>query len=289
MKKGIALLITLGFLTILSGLIAYIFTINQKSFELASQIDSFNQDSILFVDIKKMLDSYVKDINSSGDLSNFLVGLPGLKDEKNDLFLEVKISALNGKININSLLVNKKIDKSLTGLLIDICNRYNVLDSDFLISLILDTIDLDDVERVAQSEISLVDVKFKNGKITNSRHFKQILNYYTNIVKDTNAKRVPWDEIIFFGEVKKDILDCDRLENDIVLSLGYDPNRFTGCQDLNDSKNLEKYNLSSFNKKNDYFVKVDLGYSIEEGKLNSISFNYNLKSMKCSNIVLKGR
>ena len=85
MKKGIALLITIGFLTILTALIGYMFSISQKSFDVVDKVEAINQSSIIFADVKAILDSYAKKIEDSEDLDMFLAGIPTIYNQKSKL------------------------------------------------------------------------------------------------------------------------------------------------------------------------------------------------------------
>ena len=101
MKKGIALLITIGFITVLTALLGYMFAISKKSFDEVNKIESKNQSFIMFKDIKTILDRYTFDIKDSDDLSKFLLGLNPfyIHSKKNKLSLDIKIEP-NDKISL---------------------------------------------------------------------------------------------------------------------------------------------------------------------------------------------
>ena len=110
MRKGIALLITMGFITVLTGIIAYMFSITGGVFDEAIKVDAKNQRTILLRDIKSILDSKVDDIKDSEDLSNLLLGMPPFYDKKSELSLHVELEYLSDRVNLNSLLIKKKED-----------------------------------------------------------------------------------------------------------------------------------------------------------------------------------
>ncbi len=284
MKKGIALLITIGFITILTALIAYMFSLSEKVFDEVEKSEVKNQSAIIYFDVKSILNTSARDINDSNDLSNFLTGTPPFYDKNSGLSLDVELAPLNNKVNINSILINNKIDKNMVEFLQNICETYNILDSSFFIDLVLDTIDKDDVSRQAMSEISREDIKFSNGKIVNFSHFKTLLRYYVSKVNDKNILYVPWDRLIFFGDTQKDIVDCDRMSKELVNVLGFNSGDFTGCGDLKDpdyAKIAAKYGLQSFKKVNNYYILVKIYYQVNSIS-NRVAFVYNIKTKEAS-------
>lgn len=283
MKKGIALLITIGFIVVLTALIAYIFTLSNRAFEEVNSVEKRDQSQVLFSDVKKILDSYVGEIEDDKDFSNFLSGTPPFYDSKSGLWLEVEIKPLSDKININSILVNKKVNKNIVLFLQNICETYNILDPNFFISLILDSIDEDSVEREALSEISLHKINYSNGSIYDKSQFKVLENYYADVVQDKNIFSVPWGQLIYFGGKDLGMVDCDRMSKELIFLLGLDSENFTGCSDLNSSKeNREiaiKYNLKKFSKENNYDILVKIYYQINSIK-DRASFIYDMKTKR---------
>ena len=279
MKKGIALLITIGFIVILTALIAYIFTLSNKAFEEVNNVQKRDQCQLLFSDVKKLLDSYSNEIEDDKDFSNFLSGMPPFYDDKSGLGLEVEIKPLSDKININSILVNKNIVQFLQ----NICETYNILDPSFFISLILDTIDEDTLEREALSEISLHKIKYSNGTVYDKTQFKTLEKYYADVAQDKNIFSVPWERLIYFGGKNSGIVDCDRMSKELISSLGLDSENFAGCSDLNSSKENRqialKYNLKKFNKENNYYILVNIYYQINSIK-DRVSFIYDMKTKR---------
>jgi len=283
MKKGIALLITIGFIVILTALIAYIFTLSNRAFEEVNNVQKRDQGQVLLSDVKKLLDSYTSEIENDKDFSNFLSGTPPFYDDKSGLGLEVIIKPLSGKININSILINKKVDKNIVQFLQNVCETYNILDPSFFISLILDTVDEDTLEREALSEISLHKIRYSNGSIYNKTQFKALEKYYADVVQDKNIFSVPWEQLIYFGSKNSGIVDCDRMSKKMIFLLGLDSENFTGCSDLNSSKENRqialKYNLKKFSKANNYYILVKIYYQINSIK-DRASFIYDMKTKR---------
>lgn len=288
MKKGIVLLLTLGFIAILSVLISFVLSLTNRIYGEVNSVHIKNQSFILFSDIKKLLDDYSDQIENDNDFTNFLLGAPPFYDDKSKLGLNVEITPLNNRININSILIDKKINNNLIQFLKNVCEKYNILDPNFFISLVLDTIDEDNLEREALSEISLQNLKYSNGAIYDMNQFIILEKYYANTVQDKNIFRVPWEKLIYFGEKNSTILDCKRVNKELIFLIGLNSNNYSGCSDLNNTKNKDiskKFNLKRFNKENHYYVLVKIYYQINDIK-DKASFVYDVKTKKVSNFEL---
>ncbi len=286
MKKGIALLITLGFITLLTALIAYLFSINEELFGTFEDIDTINQSAILFEDYKRILDSKIEKIENDTDLEGLFLTIPPVVDPKSGLSTQVSIEPLSNKMDLNRIFYKGKIDKSIIKFLENVSEIYNISDIHFLISLILDTVDTDDEEREPYSEIVLEDKKFSNGKVVNSAHFFKLLNYYAKNIHDDSVLKVPWDKMVYFGSGKKGFLDCDRMSRELENALGLDIENFRGCDDLNTTQNHKialDFNLKRYNKVLNYEILVKIGYQLDD-KEDEISFFYDIKNKKVSNV-----
>lgn len=282
MRKGIALLITMGFITVLTGIIAYIFSITGGIFDEVVKVDGKNQRTILLKDIKTILDRYAKGIKQSDDLSNFLVGMPPFYDKKSELFLNLELEYLSNKVNLNSLLVKNKIDKNIEEFLKNIGETYNILDISFFIALLEDTIDEDDISRQSLSEISREDLKFSNSHIVSMNHFKKIINYYVAITRDTNILNVPWDKLIYFGALHPSVVDCDRMSKELINILRLNVEDFSGCDDLEDTESkkiAQKFNLKKFSKEDNFYVRAKALYEVGEFQ-DEVLFDYDLKTLE---------
>jgi hypothetical protein len=215
LRKSIALFLTLVFITITLGIIGVIINIykeiSKNNFEKV-----ISQNSVLIMNIKSVLDNVVKDINGS-DIKNIYGTFP-VTNKDGSFRLLVEIKPLLDKININEYL-NKNKKKYIDTFLDNILEYYQIKDPVFFKSLILDTLDRDDVERVGDSEIRLEDKFFINGKILNYSHFKRILDYYVKYTEDKDIYKIPWEQLIWFGE-NKSIIDCDIINKNVVKFLG---------------------------------------------------------------------
>ncbi|WP_024955740.1 hypothetical protein [Sulfurospirillum arcachonense] len=286
MKKGIALLITIGFIAILAALMAYMFSISNNTFESIEDIKSKSQDFILYKDIKTILDERAKSLTNSEDLTTFLLGIPSTFDKKTKLRLSVELESLSNKVNINSLLLKDKIDTSISTFLKSVCEEYNVLDATFFTNLVLDTIDEDSISRGAMSEINQEDIKFSNGRIMSKEHFDILINYYAEKSGDKNILNVPWEELVYFGPLAKSTIDCDRMSEELIKILLQSNESLTSCEEINTptaKKFAQQYNLQAFSNQSSYYVLATIEYELEK-KVSKVSFMYDIKTKEAGSI-----
>jgi len=281
-KKAIILLITVGFITMMTALIFVSVNIFDTSIESVYKIENRNRFNALFTDIVAILDKKVKDITTSSKLDEFLGAYPPLSDSKSGLSISIEVEPKVNKININNLYYKHKVDFVTKAFLEKVFLKYEVADGDFLYRLFLDTIDRDESERGAQTEIVLKDFDFKNGKIENKKHLDKILDYYISVTGDKSVKEIPWEKLIFFGERdKKYILDCDRMEPELVETLFGERVRIS-CEDLQKA-GISAFNYSPFKKGVDYPVTCKVYFTFKDRE-ERVKFDYDLKTHKVSNI-----
>ena len=286
MKKGIALLITIGFIAILTALMAYMFSISNSTFENIENLESKNQNFIIYKDIKTILDERAKNLKSSEGLSVFLLGIPSTFDKKTKLRLSVELQSLSNKVNINSIIIKNKQDVSIISFLKRVCEQYNVLDVTFFTNLVLDTIDEDSLSRGAMSEINQENIKFSNGRIVGKEHFDALINYYANKSGDTNILDVPWEKLIYFGALSKSTIDCNRMSEELIVTLLQSNESFTSCEEINTPKAKElakQYNLKAFSPESSYFVLATVMYELDK-RANKLSFMYDIKTKEVNGI-----
>jgi len=284
-KKAIILLITIGFITMMSALILVSVNIFNTSIEDVYKLENRNRFNVLFMDIVSILNKKVKDINSSDNLDEFLGSYPPLYDKKSKLSISIEIEPKLGKLNINNLYYKHKVDFAMKAFLQKVFLRYEIADGDLFERLLLDTIDNDEEERGASTEIVLKDYNFKNGKIENKKHFDKIVDYYIEITHDENIKKVPWDDLIFFGERdKKYILDCYNITPSLKAVLfGIEEGEAElDCEALFQT-GVSAFNYGKFKKGIDYPVTCFVYFDFDKER-EQVKFDYDLKTHKVSNI-----
>jgi hypothetical protein len=277
MKKSIALLFTLIFITVILAIVGSIVaiynSISQNNFE-----KSISQNNMLIIDIKSALDNIVNDVNSSN--LNMLFNTFPISNKDGSFRELIQIKPLLDKINLNEY-KNSKKKKYIDFFLDNVLNFYNVKEPLFFKALILDTLDNDVKERAANSEMKLKYPFFKNGRIYNFKHFQEILDYYVKMTDDKNIYNIPWKDLIFFSK-EDTIIDCNLINEKVAKFLGLIYKGELNCKSLNRKENfdiIKSLDIISFKKANSYLVDINISYSFT-----NINMVYDLKRERMKNI-----
>ena len=275
MRKSIALFLVLIFVTVIIGIIGGIFTV-YKEFSKDTFYKDISQNSVLIENVKSVLDEISKDINGS-DIKNLFHTFPISSKDGNFRAL-ITIKPVFNRVDINEVSKNKYALKYLENIL----NYYQVGDPLFFEDLVLDTIDLDKKERVGGSEIVLQKPFFKQGKIYNYKHFKEILDYYVKFTNDKSVYKIPWQKFFIFGNGNS-IIDCDLISKQVAKFLGLEYTNEISCKGLkeieNNKKIMQSLSIIPFNKKISYLIKIDIKYENEY-----LSFIYDINKKRIENI-----
>jgi len=275
MRKSIALFLTVIFITVIMAVLSGIFAVYQK-FTKDSFYKSISQNSILIKNIKSTLDNISKDINGI-DIKNIFQTFPISSKDGNFRAL-ITIKPMFDRVDINEINKNKYVKKYLENIL----EYYQTADPVLFESIILDTIDLDTKERVGGSEIVLNRAFFKQGRIYNYTHFKEILDYYVKLTNDKSVYKIPWQKLFIFGNGNS-IIDCNLISKTVAKFLGLQYNENINCKSLNsfkENKNIiQNLNIIPFNKNIIYLIKINILYNKE-----NLSLIYNINRKRIENI-----
>ena len=259
----------------MGGVIAVYQKLSRDFFE-----KNISQNSILIKDISFILKNISDDINAS-DVKKLYQTFP-ISSSNGDFRAVIKIRPLLDKVDINAY-KNKTKKKYIDMFLNNILEFYQIKDPVLFKSLILDTLDTDNIERVGGSEIKLQNPFFKNGRIYNFKHFKQILDYYVKMTDDKEIYNIPWKDLIWFGN-GEDIIDCNIINKKVARFLGlmFDEDNLNckGLKNYEENKNiLNKLDIIPFTKKASYPINIEINYS----KYN-LNILYNLTKKRIENI-----
>jgi len=278
-KKAVVLLITLGFITVITVLIMQTVTLSKSSLDDLTKVKTQNQLMLYMTNVTKLLKNQKAD-----DIRDYLLDqeIP-VFDEKSGVNLTVKCQALDDKLNLNRLLScnNTKCD--------EIIKRYakdkELADEDYFLALLKDTVaPLEAGERRAGSRIVIDDKTFSDGCILNYKTIKQIQDKYYQELKDPNIYKINKDEfldIFYLSDLK--LKDGNNSEpNDAVSKvLGCYENDDACQKEFNNINNsLKKITRCSTSKNNQTIQTKDLIqckvnlYTGDES--HSIVFKYNL-------------
>ena len=279
MRRSIALFLTLIFLTILLGIVGSIIGIYKKISKNSFEKD-MSQNSILIKNIAFVLNNISKDINGSD--VNKLYQTFFISSSNGDFRVVIKVKPLLDKVDINTY-KDKTKEKYIDMFLDNILEFYQIKDPVLFKSLIKDTLDTDNIERVEGSEIRLYNPFFKNGKIYNFKHFEEILDYYVKLTNDKEIYKIPWKDLIWFGNGKS-IIDCNIINKKVAKFLGlmFDEDNLNckALESYEENKDiLDKLDIIPFTRKNPYFIEITVNYNNQ--KLNIL---YNLVKKRIENI-----
>jgi len=306
-RNGIVLMMTLGFIAVITALILWSVSISKSRFDKVAALDAENQFSIVFKDFTKLITQF--DINSTDSLALFLsMDLPPISEEVTKIGLGFHPESLMDKLNINYIVAslvkhetnstNAYHDSYLRRPLEKFFALYELSDSFTMIDFLLDTIDRDDLERASYSEIATENFDFREGKIYDFNHFKKIQEYYYKSTHDENVFKITkseFEQFFYFGEPdERLLLDCNGLQIKNALSLIVEDEMLISeepvdCSDVNSSNNRnmktlnEIYNISQFANNQKYLIKCILNLDTEDA-LREISFDYEVSTKRISNI-----
>ncbi|RUM68075.1 MAG: hypothetical protein DSZ05_01700 [Sulfurospirillum sp.] len=227
MKKAIVLMMTLGFIAVITALVLYTLSISQKSFATVANIDAQNQFSLTFKDFTAILKEMTKEVKKSEALETLLgIDIPPFPEPKTGLTVGFEMESYMKKLNLNAILVQLlpaegNCDLNLsTEILCRPLNRfldqYEIRDKHLMIDLLLDTVDRDDMELGGETEIASEDIDFAQGKIYSYNHLKKIFDRYYQLSSDKNVFRLNRDiveEVFWFGDTNRteQMLDCNTM------------------------------------------------------------------------------
>ena len=225
MKNAIVLMMTLGFIAIITALVLYSLSISKKSFDAVALIDAQNQFLLSFKDFDQILTQSTKMIKDANTLDLLLASstIPPLSEPKTGLTIGFEMRSQMKKINLNALLVqlakaegNCDLNQT-TELLCRPLNRffdqYEIRDKRTMYDLLVDTIDPDDIELGSETEIASEDIDFAQGKIYSYNHLLKIFQRYYQLTSDKNIFRLDREKVetlFAFGDtnLSRQILDC---------------------------------------------------------------------------------
>jgi hypothetical protein len=283
MKKSIALFITIMFLFVVVGILGTILFYTQKM----TKNDNFYiaENSILIKNALDTLNTISKDINTSDKLKMIFTSFP-ISSVNGDFRAVYTITPLYNKIDLNAYLQNGKINPHIDAFLDNVFDYYQIQDSQLLKDLILDTIDKDDIEREAYSEITLQNPNFQNGQIYNFNQFETIQKRYYQITQDKNIFKIPWKKLVFFGNGKSHIIECNLLDKLTAKFLGLQFDGNPTCKNILTEENkqiIDNFDIIEFKNKNDFLINIAIDYFYNELH-NEINIIYDIHEKKAISI-----
>lgn len=197
MKKGVALLATLGLVLALSLLLIVSFELVGKSAKQISDKRFLIQSDIIAANLQPILDATLKDIKNADTLEMLMFTPIHIEDESSGLSLDIKMESAANKLNINTLWQSTQPNPQVAEFFEQMLDRYKVADRQFFLNILYDTFDTrSPTERQTGSKIYLQDQFFRTGRIDSMEHFWQIVDYYSQRTGDKSIYNIPWSKIL---------------------------------------------------------------------------------------------
>jgi hypothetical protein len=313
LRKGIALYVTLGLISLLSVVVMSSFDLIDKGFKHVGNIEKINQTRVVISDLQDVLGVLADEITDSDVLYALLGAYPPLSDEENRFSLTLEMRSMHKAININSILDTNKTEddeamrlkERYTSIFEYIFNTYQVRDGELLLNYILDTLDKDVVERDVDTEIALNDIHFFNGLISNRSQFDRILKEYQRRVDDKEIFNVPWSDFFYFSRNSDEtIIDCTFMSRNLAMAMELEildvidldeetssddedvGSSEISCEMIDSSDNDQQkklFGIATLDKNSSYMIEGAVSYStnvVDDG----FRFIYDLKSKRIVDI-----
>lgn len=216
-KKGVILLITVGFITAITALIAYQFSVTDKGLKRTAEEKFYYQSALILSDVnQKLIPELLKELKSldanNSDSKNLIADylsayydlpFPVVNDESLGTVV-VTISPADTKFNINLLKNIKDEDREFFRFFIqELEDRMLLID---LIDLALETnSSISTAYEYLKNDgsIEINSIFFRKGEIVDMEQFEVILNSYYKISKDKKVFELNWDKFIDFSSFDK--------------------------------------------------------------------------------------
>ncbi len=305
MKKGIVLLITLGFIAVITALILWSLSITKERFDRVTDLHNQNQFNLLFADFSKMVQKF--DINNSETLQVFLgfnFDTP-IVESKSGLMPGFRLHSLMDHLNINAMLqtiVESENNSSKTEAanyysraIGKFLRHYELSDASLFESILLDRVDSDLLERVGESEIAKETLDVRQGPFYDFAEIKKIEDYYYRQTDDANIYKITQDEFekyFYFGDPQYyGMFDCASMyamdtmslivEDEMQLGEGVDICSESNTEAMHKLKKI--YNISQYSSKSKYLVRCTVILNRTDSR-EETSFDYDVNSKRISNI-----
>ena len=195
-KKGVALLITLMVIVVLSEIIYLSFSYIDKAKKDALNMENLVQINIIANDMVKVMEKVLANINDADSLDMLYIAPLTLELEEQNVLVTIEILPNSAVININNLgNKNSAIASLYEEVWLRILENHEVKDPYLLTKLVVDRIKKKDKEEKLLSE---------DGNFTARVQFDEILKKYYKNSEDRTVFNIDWEDFIGFDNEKID-------------------------------------------------------------------------------------
>ena len=292
-RKGIALLITLMFVIVITVSLGYALTQVNNASDTLKQEKFLYQTSFIVEDVLRMLKNApqvqeIVDSNSSESLGLLLTQSMYIPLNLEDTKLVLKISSARSKFNPKNFTVkNLPIMKQYLNV--------NMVNSEYG-DILFDAISGIKDDNSYNSRIFDENPNLFRDYIVSSAHLKQINNFYTKEYNDDALKNIDFDQLFCYGEDTNTSVDLNYATAELwEMMTGTNKERaselqangfgaYASFEDLGlnttELASLKKFKTSFFEPI--LFIELDIQKDKNQAK---ISFEYDIAQKKGSNFV----
>ncbi len=292
-RNGIALLITLMFVIVITVAIGYGLKQVNDATKIAKQEKFIYQSSVIVEDIINILNNSQElqaaaENNSSSDFYLFLSQTAFIPFEYEGMEIVFKIKSARGKFNPSML------SSATSQYLKEYVTRYNI--NAQYVDILEDNIKGIKVDNSYNSTIFDENPYLFRDYIASAKHLKIINDYYTKEYHDNALKNVAFDELFYYTDDKNITIDLNYATAEVwEFMLGCSKERATLLSEAGGSYvSMENLNLNNTEKerlqknfKISFFepvVQVELDIRLDES-YSKVNFEYDIKKKKGSNFV----
>jgi len=294
MRKGIALLITLLFIMLITISIG----ISLKQVNTASshvEDEKFlYQSSAVLDDVLTLLKSSqeLNDINSSQDFSAFLAETSFIPFEAEGIKVSLELSSARSKFNVNTLVdASAKPKEDRVAYLKQYVSNYMVITT--YVDILLDSMGKVKEDLSYNSELFNNKPYLFRDYIVSAKHLDELNGFYTSFYHEQSLENINFKELFYFGknndykidlsyattEVWEMMLGCDTFRASELSATIYEALDDIGLSD-DEKLRLAKFDTSFFEP----YIDVRLNIMQDKQSAN-IRFEYDIKNKKGTNFV----
>jgi len=277
-KKAVVLLMTLGFIGIITVLVLQTLSLSKKSFDELMDVKSQNQLLVYFENLQDILKNQTVE-----NLKDVLLdqGQIPISDEKSGVNISFSCKALDSRIDLNSCVKSKECREIIK----EYAKKNNLADSDFFVALLQDTVDpKEGEERMSGSRIIIDDKSFSDGCIVSFKTIQKIKDKYFHQIRDPkiyNIKEDDFLDVFYLSDKKLDhesnetepsdsvklYLDCYEKEcQDKFAKINLSLNKTTSCKNSENNQSIQTK----------YLIQCNISQYIGD-KTHTIVFKYNMQ------------
>jgi hypothetical protein len=291
-KSGIALLITVMFVIVITVAIGYGLSQVNSVTKIAKDEKFMYQTSIIIEDVLNILKTSpdvarVVDSNESDDLFNLLSQASFIPFESSGLEIVLKLSSARAKFNPNTL------DTKTTEIFREYANN-KMINSQY-VDILLDNMRGVKVDNSYNSAIFDENPYLFRDYIASAKHLQKINDFYAQEFNDNSLKNIELDKLFYFSSDKNTSIDLNYATAEVwemMLATTKERAEFlaqnAGAYTDEASLNLNDDELEKMKKfKTSYFEPIILvQIEIKKGEsISNISFEYDIKKKRGSHFV----